>query len=248
MGVKGRADSQSTRATCESSGKSVDDALSIVEDTLGKFRHAIAGLSEAVVDIILIGMNASLKAGHLGVKGNAFVVIANELKATADQVSGGASRLKPILNRIERSANDLRELRVCANPTQLAKLEPSILHALREIEAGNDRLGRLMSRLVHEGAEFEGLMGCAQRLMAALGEASATLPAVATRLEASSAIMEKLSAASSDEAALDGLFAQYTMEREREVHREVLQRFGLTSKSVAHQPEREDTDDGVLLF
>jgi methyl-accepting chemotaxis protein len=236
-------------ATCESSGKSVDDALSVVEDTLGKFRHAITGLSEAVVDIILIGMNASLKAGHLGVKGNAFVVIANELKATADQVSGGASRLKPILDRIERSANELRELRVCGNPAQLAKLEPSILHALREIEAGNDRLGRLMSRLVHQGAEFEGLIGGAQRLMAALGEVAATLPAVAARLEASSAIMEKLSAAaSSDEAALDGLFAQYTMEREREVHREVLQRFGLVSKSVAHQPEREDTDNGVLLF
>jgi hypothetical protein len=174
---------------------------------------------------------------------------ANKLKATADQVSGGASRLKPILDRIERSANELRELRVCGNPTQLAKLEPSILHALREIEAGNDRLGRLMSRLVHQGAEFEGLIGGAQRLMAALGEVAATLPAVAARLEASSAIMEKLSAAaSSDEAALDGLFAQYTMEREREVHREVLQRFGLVSKSVAHQPEREDTDNGVLLF
>lgn len=235
-------------STCESSGQSVDDALAVVEDTLGKFRHAIAGLSEAVVDIILIGMNASLKAGHLGVKGNAFVVIANELKATADQVSGGASRLKPVLDRIERSAHGLRELRVSGNPTQLAKLEPSILHALREIEAGNDRLGLLMSRLVDEGAEFEGLMGRAQRLMAALAEASATLPAVAARLEASGAVMEKLSAASNDEAALDGLFAQYTMEREREVHREVLRQFGLASKSVAHQPEREDTDDGVLLF
>ena len=235
-------------ATCESSGKSVDDALSVVEDTLGNFRHAIAGLSEAVVDIILIGMNASLKAGHLGARGNAFVVIANELKATADQVSGGASRLKPILDRIERSANNLRELRVCGNPTQLAKLEPSILHALREIEAGNDRLGRLMSRLVHEGAEFEGLVSCAQHLMAMLGEASATLTAVATCLEASSAMMEKLSVGPGDEAALDGLFAQYTMEREREVHREVLQRFGLASKPVTRQAEQEDADDGVLLF
>jgi hypothetical protein len=63
--------------TCESAGKSVDDALTVVEETLGKFREAIAGLSEAVVDITLIGMNASLKAGYLGNKGNAFVVIAN---------------------------------------------------------------------------------------------------------------------------------------------------------------------------
>jgi len=87
------------------------------------------------VGLILVGMNASLKAGHLGVKGSAFVVIADELKATADQVSNGASRLKPILDGIERSANDLKQLRVDGDPTQLAKLEPSILHAIREIEA-----------------------------------------------------------------------------------------------------------------
>ena len=98
-------------------------------------------------------LNASLKAGHLGVKGNAFVVIANELKMTADQVSAGASRLKPILDRIERAAGDLKEMRDHGNPAQLTRLEPSILQMLQEIEAGNERLGRLMDRLVHEGAE-----------------------------------------------------------------------------------------------
>jgi len=213
-----------------------------------KFRQAISGLSDAVVDIILIGMNASLKAGHLGIKGNAFVVIANELKATADQVSGGASRLKPVLDGIERSANDLRELRVPGDPTQLAKLEPSILDALRQIEAGNHRLARLMNRLVDEGARFEGLMDSAQDLMAALGDATATLPVVATRLEAASASTEKMSLAASDEAALDDLFAQYTMERERAVHREFLLRFGLTSEATAHQLQDDRVDDGVLLF
>ncbi|MGY3620435.1 chemotaxis protein [Bradyrhizobium sp. USDA 10063] len=235
-------------ATCESSGRSVDAAVSVVEDTLGKFRLAIAGLGEAVVDIILIGMNASLKAGHLGVKGNAFVVIANELKMTADQVSAGASRLKPILDRIERAAGDLKELRDHGNPAQLTRLEPSILQMLAEIEAGNERLGRLMDRLVREGAEFEALMGGAQDLMTALGEASASLPAAAARLEASSAIAGNLSLTSSDEEVLDDLFAQYTMERERQVHRDVLQRFGLMSKCAPHRPEAEVIDDGVLLF
>ncbi|MCA1451756.1 chemotaxis protein [Bradyrhizobium sp. BRP22] len=235
-------------ATCESSGKSVDAALSVVEDTLGKFRLAIAGLGEAVVDIILIGMNASLKAGHLGVKGNAFVVIANELKVTADQVSAGASRLKPILDRIERAAADLKELRDHGNPAQLTRLEPSILQTLQESEAGNARLGRLMDRLVREGAEFEALMGGARDLMTALGEASTSLPAAAARLEASSAIAVKLSLTSSDQAVLDDLFAQYTMERERQVHRDVMQRLGLMSKSAPHRPEAEVLDDGVLLF
>ncbi|WP_234685526.1 hypothetical protein [Bradyrhizobium monzae] len=44
--------------------------------------------------------------------------------------------------------------------------EPQILQALREVEAGNERLGTLMSRLVDEGAEFEGLMNSAQGLSA----------------------------------------------------------------------------------
>ncbi len=235
-------------ATCERAGQSVDDALSVVEDTLAKFREAISGLSEAVVDIILIGMNASLKAGHLGIKGNAFVVIANELKATADQVSGGAARLKPVLDGIDKFAHDLRDLRVHGDPGQLAKLEPSILHALREIEAGNGRLGGLMSRLVDEGAEFEGLMRSAQGLMTALRDASATLPAVVSRLEADGAVLDGTDLGGSGEAVLEELFSQYTMERERAVHIDFLRCSGLASRAPAPRVQEDALDDGVLLF
>jgi hypothetical protein len=231
-------------ATCESAGKSVDDALTIVEDTLGNFRRTISGLSEAVVDITLIGMNASLKASHLGSKGNAFVVIANELKLTADHVAGGGARLKPILDGVEQAANKLRELRAHDDPTQLATLEPSILKALQEVEVGNERLGRLMVRLTDDGAEFEALMNSASQLMMALGEGVATLPAVAARLHAVSATGEMIPT-SNGQTMLDELYARYTMERERDVHRELLQRFGIGSKAAAREAE---VDDGILLF
>ena len=233
-------------ATCESAGRAVDEALAIVEDTLAKFRQAIAGLAEATVDITLIGMNAGLKASHLGSRGSAFVVIANELKATADQVSAGAGRLRPVLDGIERSANELKRLRVQGDPTQLAKLEPQILQALREVEAGNERLGKLMSRLVDEGAEFEGLMNSAQGLMSSLGESSASLPTVAARLETASAGAHRPQP--QDEAMLDDLFARYTMERERDVHREFLQALGLSSNAAARRVETvEPADDGIEL-
>ncbi|WP_026201777.1 chemotaxis protein [Bradyrhizobium sp. WSM2793] len=236
-------------ATCESAGRSVDEALAIVEDTLAKFRQAIAGLAEATVDITLIGMNAGLKASHLGSRGSAFVVIANELKATADQVSAGAARLRPVLDGIERSANELKELRVQGDPTQLAKLEPQILQALREVEAGNERLGKLMSRLVDEGAEFERLMNSAQGLMTRLGESSAALPAVATRLETASASAQRLQPELQDQAILDDLFARYTMERERDVHREFLQALGLASIAAMRRVEAVETaNDGIELF
>ncbi len=234
-------------ATCENGGRLVDDALAIVEETLTKFREAIAELSEAVVDITLIGMNAGLKAGHLGSKGSAFVVIANELKATADQVSAGAGRLRPVLDAIEQSARDLKELRVHGDPSQLANLEPQVLEALREVEAGNERLGKLMSRLVEEGAEFEGVMNSAESRMAALGQGCATLPIVASRIDTVGAGPQLPKPG--DEAVLDDLFARYTMEREREVHRELLGRLGLASAASARAVEtQEAADDGIELF
>ena len=236
-------------STCEGAGRAVDEALAIVEDTLAKFRQAIAGLAEATVDITLIGMNAGLKASHLGSRGSAFVVIANELKATADQVSAGAGRLRPVLDGIERSAKELKELRVQGDPTQLAELEPQILQALREVEAGNERLGKLMSRLVDEGAEFEGLMNSAEGLMTGLGESSATLPAVAARLETASAGAQRPQPQAQDEAMLDALFGRYTMERERDVHREFLQTLGLASTAATRRVELvEAADDGIELF
>jgi len=235
-------------ATCENAGRSVDGALAIVEDTLVKFRDAISGLAEAVVDITLIGMNASLKAGHLGSKGSAFVVISNELKATADQVATGASRLKPVLDDIERAATELKELRVHGDPSQLTKLEPQILQTLRDLEAGNIRLDQLMGRLVNEGAEFEAVMKSAHELMTMLGQTSGKLPGVAARLDAASSA-PLLSPQAEDEEMLDNLFARYTMERERDVHRQFLQRIGLTSKHQMHQADvLETADDGVELF
>jgi hypothetical protein len=241
------AQASSLIATCESAGKSVDDALMLVEDTLAKFREAIAGLSEAVIDMTLIGMNASLKASHLGSKGNAFVVIANELKSTADQVSGGAARLKPVLDAIEKAAIDLRALRVHGDPAQLTRLEPAILQALREIEAGNERLAGLVGRLIAEGAEFEGLMNSSRGLMTALGKGAEILPAVACRLD-SAGTSRATSLAATDEAALDSLFARYTMERERDVHRDFLREFGVVPKEVAKAAAQVDADDGLELF
>ncbi len=164
------------------------------------------------------------------------------------RVSVGASRLKPVLDDIEKLAHDLRALRVHGDPAQLAKLEPSILYALREVEAGNERLEGLMGRLIDEGAEFEGLMNSAQGFMAELGKGAATLPGVVTRLNAIGAAAAGSSLAASDETALDELFSRYTMESERDVHREFLRGFGLTPKAPSQSNSELEADDGVLLF
>ncbi|WP_407158165.1 chemotaxis protein [Bradyrhizobium sp. STM 3557] len=233
-------------AACEQSGVSVDNALSVVTETVGRFREAISGLGDAVGDIILIGMNASLRAARAGAKGNAFVVIANELKAAADQMSAGAHRLRPVLDRIETLVGELRERRAKGNAAELARLEPAVLNALQEVEAGNEQLVGLMTRLARESAAFDELLGRARDRMTALDQASAALPALAAAIAAQNAAPPLPLLSAADESLLGELFTRYTMEREREVHRDVLRRFGVTSEVTVMPAAHED--DGVLLF
>jgi hypothetical protein len=232
--------------TCEQSGKSVDHALGIVAETLSRFRAAISGLADAVDDIILIGMNAGLRAGRVGAKGSAFVVIANELKAAADQLSACATRLKPLLDTIERSAIELRERRAQGDAAGMSALEPLVLAALRDVEDGNARLGAVMDRLSREGAEFEILVGHACDRVNKLVEASAGLPALAKRIVSANPAPSHLALSPAELAELDVLFARYTMERERDIHRDVLRDFGLASAEPVASPQ--DEDDGVMLF
>lgn len=51
------------------------------------------------------------------------------------------------------------------------------------------------------------------------------------------------------DAMLDNLFARYTMERERDVHRQFLQTLGLASITATRRSEAAETaDDGIELF
>jgi hypothetical protein len=232
---------------CEQSGTSVDHALSLVTGTVDRFRQAISGLGEAVDDIILIGMNASLRAARAGTKGNAFVVIANELKVAADHMSVAAARLKSVLDPIEGLVGRLRERRAQGDTVELARLEPAVLSALHEVETGNERLTGMMTRLAGESVAFDELLGLARARITALGEAAAGLPSLAADIAARETVPTAPVLTASDRALLDDLFARYTMEREREVHRDVLQRFGFASAGPAPVPVQAE-DDGVLLF
>ncbi|WP_245481466.1 hypothetical protein [Bradyrhizobium sp. LVM 105] len=93
-------------------------------------------------------------------------------------------------------------------------------------------------------------MNSAQGLMTMLGESSAALPAVAARLEtAGAAGAQRLQVEVQDQAILDDLFARYTMERERDVHRDFLQTLGLVSTAASRRVEAvKPADDGIELF
>jgi hypothetical protein len=237
-------------SACGNAKKSVDASISILEDMLGKFRGAISALGETVVDIILIGMNAGLKAGQLGVQGRAFVVIANELKSTADHISAGAKMLEPVLNKMAQSADRLKGLRMEEDSLHVADTENLIIGAIREIEVGNGQLSQLMSHLTRESLQFEALMTSAKSMMSALGEKSAVLPGVAARLENIDRNIKRQSSAEALEIGelFEELYSKYTMVSERKVHGEFSDRLGIVHRPVTGGPAKSEVESDEVVF
>jgi hypothetical protein len=238
-------------SACGHAKISVDASIAALENMLGKFRTAISALDETVVDITLIGMNAGLKAGHLGVKGRAFVVIANELQQAADRISGAAKLLEPVLGKIGQAADQFKCLHAEEESLKVADLEGSIAMAVMEIEAGNGRLGQLMGHLTRESAQFETLMTGARTVISELGGKFATLPGTASLLEESKHRLTARSAtdARDGEKLFDELYRKYTMQTEREVHLAHADRFGIARPTsiVALDADSADSED-VLFF
>jgi hypothetical protein len=237
-------------SACGQAKVSVDTSIATLEDVLGNFRSAISTLDETVVDITLIGMNAALKASHLGVKGRAFVVIANELKTTADRISGAAKMLEPVLMQIGQAADRLKSLRSEEDTLDVADLERAIAGAVEEIEGGNRRLVQTMEHLTRESAQFETVMTGAKKVMSGLAVKFAALPGIAGQLEQAN---RSLTALPSGDAAkvgelLDELYAQYTMEMERDVHRKLSGRFGISCRPAVAALGVSGADAEDVLF
>jgi methyl-accepting chemotaxis protein len=226
----------------------VDASIATVEGGLLKFRAAISALDETVVDITLIGMNAGLKASHLGVKGRAFVVIANELKQTADRIAGAAKMLEPVLLEIGQAADQLKSRRLQEESPQMAGLEHSIARAVGDIEGGNDRLLQLMEHLACESSKFETLMTGARGVMSDLGQKFSALPRIASLLGEPGRSLDILSVDEGNDAqaAFDEVYMQYTMERERQIHRKVSSPFGIICAPPVETPKADAED--VLFF
>lgn len=244
------AEASSLIKACDDSRRSVDDALGVVDDMLGNFRSAVENLSDAVIDIILVGMNAGLKARQVGDRGRAFVVIANELRATADKLSGGAAMLKPILDAVARAAGELARVNADSDSGLMTELEPKILSAIRDIESESDQIGAVMTRLIQSGGEFEGLIAEAKAVLGALRKKSAGLPEAAGSLTPPGGAPPRL--AHDDQAEAEtvfaGLHAHYTMASERDVHLGFLQRVGIAAPSMGAAAPQPDEIDEVLFF
>jgi hypothetical protein len=88
-------------------------------------------------------------------------------------------------------------------------------------------------------------MNASRDQMAQLGRSVAILP-VASRLASAGA--ETSALADSDQATLDALFKRYTMERERDVHRQFLRGFGFSVTEPEQTSAPADAEDRLEQF
>ncbi len=238
-------------SACGQAKVSVDASMATMEDVLEQFHSAISSLNETVIDITLIGMNAGLKAAHLGEKGRAFIVIANELKTTADRIAGAAKLLLPVFVEIRQAADQLRRVRLEDEPLNVVELERSMAGAVELSQLGNDRLAELMEQIAQESSRFEAVMTGAGTTMSDLGEEFASLSRTAECLKGTeflSATLVPQGRPDADEL-FDELYKGYTMETERIVHRRVAERVGIVVQPSLAGPEALKADlDDVTFF
>ncbi len=76
---------------------------------LDRFEATMGRLTKTVSDIVLIGINAGLKASQLGGEGRSLVVVAQQLKSTADEIARDARELNPLFAVMIAEAAPLRE-------------------------------------------------------------------------------------------------------------------------------------------
>ena len=81
---------------CDTARAGVDQVTDALSGVLDTCQRTVPILSKAVSDIVLIGMNAGLRAARIGGGGRSLVVIAQELKQAADAIAADTRRLTPV--------------------------------------------------------------------------------------------------------------------------------------------------------
>ncbi|WP_181300704.1 hypothetical protein [Bosea sp. 124] len=229
----------------------VTDALSTVLETC---QETVAGLAGTVSNIVLIGMNAGLRAARIGTGGRSLVVIAQELKFAADQVASDAAQLTPTFAEMQQASAGLkRGGRLDA--AHFAALDEAMRGSLAAMRQTGDRLGATLGQLTREGGGFGTVVAEARLSFSNAGAMSDLIASGAVELARSVADREMPDRAGLAER-LRGFVDQhvwpnYTMVGERAIHQAVAGLLlpagaGGATPAVVVQAAADDLDD--ILF
>jgi len=130
---------QSTAAAKASASHAVDlvDESRALTSELGAFTLTVGTITGIIGEIArrvnLLALNASIEAARAGESGRGFTVVANEVKALANQVGDAAGRVSAQIAGISRSVDQVasNQARVGEAIVSMADLSTAIEHAVR---------------------------------------------------------------------------------------------------------------------
>ncbi|OYX02600.1 MAG: hypothetical protein B7Z14_02890 [Bosea sp. 32-68-6] len=248
------AEASDLLAKCDRARAGVDRVTSAMSTVLQTCQETVAALSETVSSIVLIGMNAGLRAARLGPGGRSLVVIAQELKVAADHVAGDAAKLTPTFAQMQQASGGLKQ-GGRLDAAHFAALNDAMGTSLAAMRGAGDRLGSALDQLTREGGGFASVVAQARLSFSNAGAMSDLIASGAAELERScdgAAMPDDPAAAAAVRELIDGqVWPNYTMVGERTIHQAIIASLlpaaqgGAAPVTVA-APAQDDVDD--VLF
>ena len=204
---------------CEAARSSMATVTTDLRDMLADFDRRIAGLNEITSSIVIVGMNASLKATRLGPAGRSLVVVSEELRRLALAIAHDSEELLALFRRVRDRATDVGRL-AAPRASDATSIDDCVLSIVRDLDVGSQRLDECLSVLHAEGLRFDAELGRAtSEFSDAVSMNRALLDVADVLRKAARAIPHpRLDAQRGATFATAIMERCYTMAREREIH------------------------------
>lgn len=172
----------------------------------------LASVQSVQEDIRIMGLNATLKCGRLGLVGRPLAAVAQELRSCSGRFGVNAASVLQDLERLGSIATKLRDPSRQSKHAELAETTEGMLVPLRRLNGLEHELATALSDLQADADEVGRLAEAAVTQFAVHRTLAAMLRDAATDFAAWN------DGDAYDRAVLDRIAAGYTMAREREVH------------------------------
>ncbi|RDJ19960.1 hypothetical protein DWF00_20300 [Bosea caraganae] len=233
---------------CDAARSVVDQVTVALTGLLAQFEQTVAALSNTVRDIVLIGMNAGLRAARLGSEGRGLVVISQELKTAANQIAVDAGKLTPAFSAMQHASSGLKQ-RDGRGSSELNALASTMRHSLDQMKQSGARLGATLDQLARDGAEFGSIIHEARLMFSNAAATSDVITGAAGLLDerVPRALLAQADAGVVATALREQVWPSYTMAAERTIHGNILRECGIANEVAQPAKAAKAALDDVLF-
>lgn len=208
---------------CDQARSDIGGLTENLNGALNLFQLNIATLSDTVADIVVVGLNAGLRAARLGAGGRGLIVIAEDLKSTADQIAVKADRIITLFEAVQTASQAPLRLEA-ANHIDVGEIYRTMRRSLASIQESGVSLARTFKQIANEGRSFGHMIENMRQMfggMATLGAGMHRIGHDVHAMASGSGVAEPRDR-HMVQAILQEIWASYTMSAEREIHRALM--------------------------